>query len=279
MSDFTVLQTKRNLFGLFISKTGNLIGTIIIAVIALNLLLGIVFMHNVGYCIGNTITYLGWLIFSKSEITDDEDMALRFILPCLTVSLAISNVIFLFFLPIEPYNELFINFLCGFLIMVLTPIGLLMIFLLIACFMFLLYIPYETFMTYWIQTKLPTTKEELIACGVKNRIDCILYYLYMQTGFKKGMLWPNIPLYLYKEEYPGLIDICYSFPVKEEEFIKMSSYLLEKYHISTTDGLTGDLFPEYSHKRRKDCLTRILSNYYDKKTVRNILLDLTSAIK
>lgn len=287
MKNFNVLSTKRNLLKLFMSEKINIVCSVILFAAIINVLFGAISLLNLGCSVGNSLAYLILAFFLYIEIEDDDGMLLAmplfaiFLIICNIVNFHIKELLVIGFLPnfIFGFFSTFIIFAVFFIVLILTIIS---IFLIVYLF---LYVPYNIFMKYWIRAKLPTTKEELVACGVKNRIDCILYYLFMQKGFKKGTLWPDIPLYLHKEEYPKLIDLFYSFPVEVKEFEKMSSFLYDKYYLTIDNQLMEDLFPEYSPKSfylcREHCLGRLLgmSSHYDKANVRNLLLDLKKNIE
>ena len=83
-----------------------------------------------------------------------------------------------------------------------------------------------------LKSKFPITKDELIDCGVYDRLECLLYYHYMLHGFGlfKNKIMDSYD-YPIQENLYNLISVFYSFDLSDESN-KIIKEAIEKKLIS-----------------------------------------------
>ncbi|RHB42006.1 hypothetical protein DW886_15740 [Enterocloster aldenensis] len=105
---------------------------------------------------------------------------------------------------------------------------------------------YENCMKHVLIARFPGSKEELMECGVHNRIECAMYYLVMQKGFntkRKKCLFNLKELGL--ERFSKLTDIFYSFNFSADECVILSEGIMKFGNMEdAANNLLSDLIPD-----------------------------------
>lgn len=226
MKQFKILRTKKNLFLELIENFGGYVVAIIILASIFSLFINVTSFGELFYRVGtrimlNCMNYLFYVyIFECFKDMDDFIFRKAKVIYTIAVLLAMYYADSCYkiagFSSSSIYGVLLGMFFGG--IILFACLLWLVIVYNIAIF---LHYVYRTAIKYIVYSKLPTTMAELAECGVRSRIDCLLYYLYMQKGFIRWKKHSVILLDDFEDEFGALTYIFYEFPLSSSDYDKL----------------------------------------------------------
>lgn len=247
---FKVLKAKKNIVWEIIKGFGG-IETVIIAMIAIcNIFVFTKTAESLIYQIGVSIMSMILWYKIKKDIWEDLTMNSNGLYMTI-VAMIMFSLSFIYCK--DAYNvEVYIIksyvglFLIGMIIeysIILLSSAVFGLFLLIKTVLSCIY---ENGVKHVIIARFPESKEELIECGVHNRIECAIYYLIMQKGFKTNRSRELFNLSeLNAEMFDKLVSILYSFEISESEYKKLKDKVMQLEKLSEAASvLLDDLIPE-----------------------------------
>lgn len=143
-------------------------------------------------------------------------------------------------------TEKIMSFLAGIVLGLLYMFLLVIILFIMFVCLLMLRKAYIAFISCFIYIKLPTSKEELEECGVRNRIDCVLYYLYMQKGFMGWKKHSIIYLNEFGKQFTLLTEILYSFPLSDKDYHELYAICKSDPQNKKPLNILSNIAPEHS---------------------------------
>ena len=267
MKQFKILRTKKNLLLELIENFGGYVVGIIILASIFSLFINVTSFGELFYRLGTMITFncMNYLLYVfLFECFKDMD---DFIIKKAKVIYTIAVLLAMYYVDsCYKIAGFFSNGVCSVLLGVFFSA-----IIIFACLLWLvivyniaifLHYVYRTTIKYLVYSKLPTSMEELAECGVSDRIDCLLYYLYLQKGFIRWKKHSVILLDNFDDEFGALSYIFYEFPLSSSEYDKLYDLCKSSLDKEELLNILKYLAPEHAYSAPFNCLSHSNKEYY-----------------
>lgn len=291
MNNFKILKAKKNLLVELINEHGGLVTFSLMIICLTNLFFMSGSVMEIYYRLGISAIYLlinyFFYIFIAEEFKSlDNKKRLR----VLYVTIIILAIMKCDSFGPELSSGNMLNLLFGLFAGLLVLFALLFIIGISYLMFILLYKIYVFFISCFIYATLPTSKEELEECGVENRIDCALYYLYMQKGFMRWKRHSTIYLKDFNKHFGNLTKIFYDFRFSYDDYRKLYSACRTSPEKKKLLSVLAVLVPEHEYSYgsimsiRQDTLIYHLKHILntqdpDNKNIESILLQFNDILE
>lgn len=282
MEDFKTLSTKKSIFTEIINDYGGPASAIILIIAILNIFLFTRSLTEMVYRLPSSIIIILILfVVLRYELYEDFNTDKLPIITVLFVIVAfVINYLIYFYrieVPICLEEAIFLGFINIVLVLIAFIVILFALLFILNCYISLS----AFFLEYKITSMLPTTRQELISCGVHNRADCLLYYRLMERNFRKNRKNPIILLSnLRSKDYYNLAELYYQFELSYFAYKEIKTYLSTKYKDNIIDDFLAKFAPEYNFGNEGSTKRMLLKSLLEKPYKENeIFSDISQIIE